>query len=82
MLCRVDGRSSGGCFAAMVPADAWPPWSSLLRLHYTAAYHSVESSLLGSVGWGCSVEVPPLVFLLFVCVVRFAGNPWITCEPL
>jgi hypothetical protein len=47
-------------------------WSSLLRLHCTAAYHSVESSLLGLVGWVVRWRSPSR--FLAVCLCR--GIHW------
>jgi hypothetical protein len=71
-----------GCFTAsmvVVLADALPPWFWQMLGHrgrrfcgYTTLLSTIVLSLLilGSVGRGCMVEVPPpssLVFLLFVC---------------
>jgi hypothetical protein len=82
MLCRVDGLRvwtdafppgvSSGCFAAVINYD----FTSLL------ATIGLSSFVLGLVSWGYQVEGGPSCFLLFVCVVDFVGNPWITCESL
>jgi hypothetical protein len=40
----------------------------LMRFHFTAGYQSVVFFVLGLVGWGTKVEVPPLMFLAVVCV--------------
>jgi hypothetical protein len=80
MLRRVDG---------LVLADALPPWfRRMLRCHgrrfcgYTTLLPTIVLSLLmlGSVGWGCMVEVPLLFSCCSFVLVGFVGNPWITCE--
>jgi hypothetical protein len=80
MLCcyERDGPIRG-CFAVsmlIVLADVLPPWFRRMLGYrgrrfcgYTTLLPTIVLSLLmlGSVGWGCMVEVPPPVFLLFIC---------------
>jgi hypothetical protein len=70
----------------VVLVDALLPWfRRMFGRHghrfcgYTTLLPIIVLSLLilGSVGWGCVVEVSPLSRFLVVhwCFVRFAGNP-------
>ena len=64
-----------------VGTDAWPSVVLSVAAPNTAGYLGVELFFLF---FGLAVGVvrwrTPLMFLAFVCVLGFNGNPWITCE--
>ena len=61
--------------------DAWPSVATyLLRLRTLLATWVLGFLLVFGLAVGVVRWRIPLMFLAFVCVLDFNGNPWITCE--